>query len=147
MQLNPIEQPPVEQYYSASQATTGKYIEPIDRLKIMSPREWEILVLEFADALRNEGLYSDVYWYGGSGDKGRDIVARNAQNDDFDLYQCKQYDAKLTPSTVYSELGKLCFHTFNGSYQCPKNYFFVSPLGCGSKLLDLLVNHETILSP
>jgi len=48
----------------------------------------------------------------------------------------------LQPSTfaseVWSELGKLCYHTLTGEYTFPRQYFFVAPQGVGNALSKLL---------
>jgi hypothetical protein len=100
---------------------------------------WEEFILEWSESL--QPAYHSVVKLGGSGDKGRDIVAYTGdpQSDcDWDNYQCKHYERALTPVDAYVELGKLCHYTFIGDFTVPRKYRFVAPRGVGTKLHDLL---------
>jgi hypothetical protein len=70
---------------------------------------------------------------------GRDIIGI-CEGDErlWDNYQCKHYCHPLTPVDVWSELGKLAYHTKRGAFSYPRNYFFVAPQGAGTKLSNLL---------
>jgi hypothetical protein len=50
----------------------------------------------------------------------------------------------LAPTHVYVELGKLCYYTYKGDYTVPRKYFFISPLGVGTKLHDLLKKPDVL---
>lgn len=116
----------------------GVPIPAIDRLRLMSPTDWEIFILEWADSLKEK--YQDVQRCGGAGDMGRDVVGFEikGQPDPWDNYQCKHYNHALQPADIWRELGKLCYYTFIKQYTFPRNYFFVAPQGVGPALLQLL---------
>ena len=72
---------------------------------------------------------------------GRDVIAYKGDpntNPPWVNYQGKHYDAPLTPSEVYVELGKLCYYTFIGEFSIPERYFFAAPKGVGTKLSQLI---------
>lgn len=117
----------------------GTPIPAIDKLKIVSSDEYEDIVREWIAGYCQK-KYIGVRRVGGANDKGRDVVAFINNVNDYDNYQCKHYDHPLTPSDIWKELGKLCYYTFDGSYQLPQNYFFVAPQGIGPKLSDYLQN-------
>lgn len=115
----------------------GSPIPAIDKLKIVSPDEYEDIIREWI-AGYCEKKYVGVRKVGGANDKGRDVIAFINEIHDYDNYQCKHYDHPLAPSDIWKELGKLCYYTFDGSYKLPRKYFFVAPLGVGPKLSDYL---------
>ena len=121
---------------------TGPVIPHIDRLRMMNEDDFEDLVLEWAHEYL-QGKYDKIRQFGGSGDKGRDVLGYY-KDGEIDIYQCKQYSSLLSPSTFWVELGKLCYYTFEGEYKIPKNYFIVTSLGLGPTLLDLLDNPKKI---
>ncbi len=47
----------------------------------------------------------------GPGDRGRDVIGfeHDTAEDPWDNYQCKQYEKKLEPADIYSEIGKLVY--------------------------------------
>ncbi len=122
----------------ADVAQAGPAIPSLERLRIMSPAEWEDFILEWAHSLKSK--YQLVEKCGGAGDMGRDVVAyqTRGQTDPWDNYQCKHYDHPLLPTDVWCELGKLCYYTHIGEYTFPYAYHFVSPQGAGNKLSKLL---------
>ena len=122
----------------ADVASAGPAIPALERLRIMSPAEWEDFILEWAHSLKSK--YQVVEKCGGAGDMGRDVVAyqTSGQTDPWDNYQCKHYGHPLLPSDVWCELGKLCYYTHVGEYTFPREYYFVSPQGAGNKLSKLL---------
>lgn len=115
----------------------GTPIPAIDKLKIVSPNEYEDIIREWIAGYCQK-KYVGVRKVGGANDKGRDVVAFINEANDYDNYQCKHYDHPLAPSDVWKELGKLCYYTFDGSYKLPQKYFFVAPQGVGPKLSDYL---------
>ncbi len=117
----------------------GSPIPAIDKLKIVSPSEYEDIIREWIAGYCQK-KYVGVRKVGGANDKGRDVVAFINEAGDYDNYQCKHYDHPLAPSDVWKELGKLCYYTFDGSYKLPKKYYFVAPQGVGPKLSDYLQN-------
>src|SRR5262249_22987491 len=78
-----------------------------------------------------------------AGDQGRDVIGcveAVTTLGPWDNFQCKHYDAKLMPSEVLGEIGKVLYHTWKRHYSVPRFYYFVSPKGCGPKLRGLLQN-------
>jgi hypothetical protein len=132
--------PPPSAPPPAESTITGQYVPPIERLRILSPSQWEDFVLEWTHSLK--GKYEIVERCGAAGDQGRDIVAYPTKTDFtiWDNYQCKHYAKQLTPGDIWIELGKLCYYTFMGEYPSPREYYFVSPHGVGNKLSKLLRN-------
>ncbi len=130
----------------AESAITGLYVPPIERLRILSPLQWEDFVLEWAHSLKVK--YELVERCAGAGDQGRDIVAYETKDDDsiWDNYQCKHYPDPLTPGDIWIELGKLCYYTFIKEYPAPRQYYFVAPRGAGNKLSKLLRNPNLLRS-
>jgi hypothetical protein len=115
----------------------GSPIPAIDKLKIVSPDEYEDIIREWVAGYCQK-KYVGVRKVGGANDKGRDVVAFINAKGDYDNYQCKHYNHPLAPSDIWKELGKLCYYTFDGSYKLPQNYFFVAPHGVGPKLNEYL---------
>lgn len=116
----------------------GPAIPKIERLRIMSPSQWEDFALEWAHSLKEK--YHSVARCGGAGDMGRDVVAylNDGDTDAWDNYQCKHYNHPLVPTDVWVELGKLCYFTHQGEFTVPKKYYFSAPQGAGNKLSSLL---------
>lgn len=110
----------------------GLPVDPAKRLAGFSPEEFERFALEWIDGYLSE-KYVEVQSRGGAGDQGRDLIGwidlssvlpRRA-----DIYQCKHYKAKLGPSDVLPELGKLLYYTHRGDYPVPETYWLVSQKG------------------
>lgn len=123
---------------NASSVAIGQYVPPIERIKIISNSQWEDLILEWADSLRDK--YERVERCGGAGDMGRDVIAFAASEDSTDVwdnYQCKHYDHPLRPSDIWLELGKLVYYTYIDKFSYPRKYFFVAPQGAGTDLANL----------
>ncbi|MFZ1321132.1 MAG: ABC-three component system protein [Ignavibacteria bacterium] len=114
----------------------GSPIPAIDRLKIVSPDDFEDIVREWI-AGYCKTIYIKVWKAGGANDKGRDVVAILNSKNEYDNFQCKHYDHPLSPTDIWKELGKLCYYTYNKSFILPRKYFFVSPQGIGPKLVEL----------
>ncbi len=120
----------------------GPPVKPLDRIKLFSPDEWEKFVEEWLSTLKSK--YLKVDRLGGSGDKGRDVVATINQSGDWVNYQCKHYDHALYPSDIWLEIGKLVYYTKIGDYTYPSKYYFVAPQGIGTSVYDLLNNPNTM---
>jgi hypothetical protein len=115
---------------------SGQPIPAIERIRFFEPRAWEEFVLEWVDSLRSE--YERVERCGGAGDCGRDVIGiSKCGTGVWDNYQCKHYRDPLTPSDVWTELGKLVYYTYLGEYTYPRKYSFVAPKGAGNKLSRL----------
>ena len=131
----------MENYITSHQITYGKNITPNKRIELFSPSEWEELIEEWLELKKGE--YIEIERLGGSGDKGRDVVAyvsKDISNPPFvwDCYQCKHYDRPLMPIDVYVEFGKIIYYSYLAEYSIPRNYYLVSPKGYGTKLTTLL---------
>src|SRR5690625_4285763 len=130
---------------TAQTVSFGAPVPKIQRLKILSPDDWEIITEQWASTLN--GKYSRVRRLGGSGDKGIDIVGFHNDEDffsDWDNYQCKHYKSSLSPSHVTVEIGILIFYSFKKEYAPPLNYFFVAPHDIGSTLSNLILNPDEL---
>lgn len=116
-------------------------MEPVKILRGFSDEEFEIFTYHWVHFYL-KSKYVNVQIRTGAGDKGRDIVAwkdeASVSPRRWDLYQCKHYSEKLSPSMVSIELAKVCFYSFRNDYTIPDNYFLVSPLGVGPKLQDFI---------
>jgi hypothetical protein len=122
----------------------GLPIPKLDRLAHFNDVEFERFTLEWANgylAKHVPGVY-EIQWRGGAGDKGRDIIVW------FDppvvkprrcwLYQCKHYASRLGTDTAAVEIGKLLYHTSEGSFPVPEKFWFVTHKGVSNPLQDLL---------
>lgn len=140
----PPEVPPTP--LSPRDILVGQPLSAVQVIAAYSADEWERFVREWAyEALG--GRYAAVFLASGSGDKGRDVVAYDTEDpgtSPYDNFQCKHYDAPLTPGDVWLELGKLCWYTFQGEYRVPKRYYFVAPQGIGPLLLQTLEQPEQL---
>ena len=118
----------------------SKPLPPLQLLKVIDEDSFEEIVHEWAfEYLKSK--YEKVCRLGGTGDKGRDVVAySDCKNDIWDNYQCKHYAQKLNTSNVILEIGKLCYRCYLKEFTPPKKYYFVSPLGVVPKVHDLLRN-------
>jgi len=139
MKTNPLPQVTVTPaVLSAAQVAAGRLIAPLDRLRIMSPAEWEDFTLEYAHSLKTR--YDSVERHAGAGDMGCDVVARldgNASGP-WENHQCKHYKDALTPVDAIKEIGKCCYYASQGDITWPQAYYFVAPRGPGTKLSKLL---------
>ncbi|MCK2005127.1 hypothetical protein MZM54_27490 [[Brevibacterium] frigoritolerans] len=129
------------------QLLVGNYVLPSDRLKIVSPDEYEEIIEEWIFGYLHKE-YEKVVRVGGAGDKGRDVIAFVKDSRDgkevWDNYQCKHYDAPLAPSQMWVEFGKLCYYSFIGAYTTPRKYYLVCPNGVGGKLYDFILKPQTL---
>ena len=133
----PLCDPPSPAAVSPATVVAGPPVPAIERIKLFSDSQWEEFVLEWAHSLRR--TYARVERCGGAGDMGRDVIATcPGEQRVWDNYQCKHYDAPLTPSEVWVEFGKLIYYTFLGTFALPRRYYFVAPQGAGTKLSNLL---------
>lgn len=134
---NPLPLPSHPGAITPATVLTGPLIPAIERIRLFSDSQWEEFVLEWGDSLRQ--TYSRVDRCGGAGDRGRDIIAIvNDHESLWDNYQCKHYGAPLAPSDIWIEIGKLVYYTQAGVFTVPRRYYFVAPLGIGTKLSNLL---------
>lgn len=108
----------------------------------MSSDDYETFILEWIFGYLDK-KYTKTRSFAGAGDKGRDVVGYYSDGK-IDIYQCKHYDEKIAPTTLYPELGKLCYYTLEKHYPIPQSYYIAAPKGCGSSVLDLIDNPKTI---
>lgn len=128
-----------------SELTVGLQLDPVKKLAAFSPDVLEAVVEHWVRE-KVRGRYAEVVRFAGAGDKGRDVAAyeHGLQHGDWDNYQCKRYERKLAPATVWAELGKLVYWVTQGAFRTPKSYTFVAPLGCGAQTRDLLADHNRV---
>lgn len=107
----------------------------------MHDSDYEIIINEWTTDYIEKN-YKKVRAFAG-GNKGRDIVGYYGDGT-IDIYQGKHYKNKVTPTTLYVELGKLCHYTYIKEYPVPKNYLIVAPKGCGLDVLDLIDNPQSV---
>lgn len=143
----PIRKPESKYMLTSQDVTFGSAINPIKRMDIFSPDEFEMFIeLWVTETLSNE--YSKIVRCGGAGDMGRDVIAYINTDDDesiaWDNYQCKHYNTPLTPGNIWIEIGKLCYFTYIGEFTLPSNYYFVCQKGIGNSLNKLLENPEEL---
>jgi hypothetical protein len=117
-------------------------IPPTERIKSFSPDQFEEFILEWAIACVKT-IYKDVYRIGGAGDMGRDVIAEY-DNGEYDYYQCKRYEGKLSPNEYWIEFGKLCYYTYNKDIPVPQKYYIIASQGLGPKMLKLIKDSESI---
>lgn len=116
----------------------GPPIPAIDRLKIVSPDQFENIIREWVSGfLMKRGDYVSCKKCSGSGDMGRDVIGK-VDGVIWDNYQCKHYNSPLAPSEINVEFGKLIYYTYKNQFSLPRKYIFVSPQGAGPKLNQLL---------
>lgn len=143
--LEDIQTPPAAVAPTSAHVLHGLNIPAVKRIELFSADDWEVFVQEWAHSLLAQ--YKSVKRFAGSGDQGRDVVGfcdDNKFHGIWDLYQCKRYDDKLTPSDIWIELGKLVYHTHKDGIQPPRKYLFMAPKGVGIKLLKLLADDKKL---
>lgn len=128
---------------------TGMHTPVITQIKSMSPDDWEIFIEEWMTTRSAD--YFDFERLGGAGDQGRDVVGFVTSPvgvDDYqwDNYQCKHYSTPLSPSMIWCEIGKICYYSYVREYPFPRKYYFVAPLGIGTKLSNLLRSPDKLKS-
>lgn len=136
-------------YINSDLISAGKPILPIDRIKLMSPDDWEALIEEW---LETKDTYSlkNIERLGGSGDLGVDVIAyisdpkTNPNNYEWDCYQCKRYSDPLSPSSMWVEFGKVIYYSYNNDYTVPNNYYLIGTNGIGTKLKKYLQDSKKL---
>ncbi|MEP5339443.1 MAG: ABC-three component system protein [Algibacter sp.] len=140
----PLENPKKYKRLNNSMLLKGIGIPALKQLQVISADDFEAVVLEWAtDYLKNK--YEHVIKIGGAGDKGRDVIGYySIEKKECDYYQCKHYKSPLGVSTVYLELAKLCYYTFNDEIPVPNNYYFVAPQGITSNVQNFIDNPHVV---
>ena len=138
----------MNEYITARHISQGAYVNPTDRLKLMSSDDWEKFIEEWLDL--KDDKYIKTERLAGAGDMGRDIAAYitdpkdNPSNYEWDCYQCKHYEHPLRPSNVLVEFGKIIYYTFESKYPIPRKYYFIAPQGIGTSLSKLLQSESDL---
>lgn len=136
-------------YITSQQVSIGKQIDPIHRIKLMSPDEWEILVEEWLETTKKYNS-NKIERLGGSGDMGIDVIAyiTNPKNNplsyQWDCYQCKRYDKPLSPSSMWIEFGKVIYYSFIKEYPIPQKYYLIGTNDIGTSLKKYLNNPQKL---
>lgn len=122
----------------------GLPVNPLDRLGLFSPDEFERFILEWAEGFLKQRVpgVDDVQQRGGAGDKGRDIVvwfgAPGTPERHWILYQAKRYANAIGPATAAAEIAKVLFYAHRGDYSLPSEYWFVTHRGVTGDLQDMI---------
>jgi hypothetical protein len=144
-EFSPLGEPPTLRRRRGSELATGPPVDPGKRIAVSSPEDLENIVLYWLHQ-RIEHDYARIVRWAGSGDKGRDVAGYldRQSGSAWDNYQCKRLATKLSPGVIWSELGKLVYWTFKGSFESPRRYVFVSPKGVSPKTRELLEDSEAV---
>lgn len=131
--------------YPAPQKITIKEVDgdtrvPYERIKAYDDKEFELFIREWVVSLN--GKYQ-VRGFGGAGDKGRDVLAKDSQGKYY-YFQCKHYDHPLTPSDMIPEFGKLAYYTYTQEIPTPSEYYILAPQDIGATLSDLIDTPQKI---
>jgi hypothetical protein len=113
----------------------------IRQIVAMKDDELELFVDDWMS--RKKETYAETEIWAGSGDKGRDVVGYlTTQRHDgpWHLFQCKQLKVVLRLADVIKELGKVFYHSAEGSYPLPEEYFFVAPRGVARPVQELIAS-------
>ena len=140
-----IDPKPQESSFSPDHVNFGLPIPKEKRVQLFSPDEWECFTEEWASILKSS--YFRVVKFAGAGDKGLDVVGFTTKDsflDVWDNFQCKHYNHPLKPSDIWVEIGKLIYYTFTKEYTTPRSYYFIAPLGIGTKLQALLSDKDKL---
>lgn len=137
------------EYITSQQVSIGKQIDPIHRIKLMSPDEWEVLVEEWLETTKKYDS-NKIERLGGSGDMGIDVIAYitnpkdNPLDYQWDCYQCKRYDKPLTPSSMWIEFGKIIYYSFIEEYPKPQKYYLIGTNDIGTSLKKYLISPQKL---
>jgi hypothetical protein len=104
----------------------GLPINPLDRLKNFSDKEFERFTLEWATDYLAKKLpgVDQIQQRGGAGDKGRDIVVwldpPTVKPRRWRLFQCKHYDDRLTAPEAFEPLcSSICYPNQRVTFSFP----------------------------
>jgi len=144
LQEFPLDNPKKYRRLNNSMLLKGKGVPALKQLQVISPDDFEAVVLEWAtDFLIDK--YEHIIKIGGAGDKGRDVIGYySVERKECDYYQCKHYKSSLGVTAVYLELAKLCYYTYNEEIPIPKNYYFVAPQGITASVQNFIDNPQVV---
>lgn len=122
-------------------------LPPSAQIMHFSHEQWEQFI-EDACVERRIGSrrYAQVKRLGNAGDAGRDVEARltpQLTDSQWDLFQGKHYDHRLTPGDAFPELAKFFVNLDAGVFPAPRVYYFCSPQNAGPDLHDLFAAPTT----
>jgi hypothetical protein len=123
----------------------GKIIPPQQQILIYSAEEWEAFIHEWVESRKPR--YQKIVRLSGATDMGIDVAGlTDTKGFDgiWDNFQCKHYDAALTPGDALPEIAKMLWHSFQGAFTAPRIYRFMAPKGCGISLQRLLLKPDSI---
>lgn len=126
----------------SDQATYGRVVIPRKVIQTYDDEEWEVFIEEWVTSLSQN--YDSVQRFGGTGDRGVDVVGFKTSlgfEGEWDCFQGKHYDKSLTPSIAWPEILKMFLLPIdNENYLLPEKYYFIAPKGVGTLLNHLLKN-------
>jgi hypothetical protein len=121
---------------------------PSSLVQLFSAEDWEGFIEDCCRQNMGEGKkYKFVQKIGGAGDAGRDVEARftdSLDENQWDLYQAKQYGSAIGESILYPELAKVMYHIGCGTYPAPLNYYVCAPKNTTPMLHDLIAKPEIL---
>lgn len=132
MELVPLLKPKINLRLCQSEGS----IPPINAVRAMDEDSFEDFISEWLYTI-NAGEYTRIYRIGGSGDKGRDVIAERDEGP-ADIFQCKHYRSALSFGQALPEIGKLVTYTFHHDYPLPASYYFVAPWNLSSALQGIV---------
>jgi len=122
---------------------TGQAIPALTRLKIFDAESWEDVTLELVSYWKSK--YERIVRCGGGGDMGRDVIAYSKKGSIiWESFQCKHYKNKLNLSQALLEIGKLLYYAYKGEFTVPRKYYFVSPCGISTDLLNHVMDSKKL---
>lgn len=133
--------------HAAAHAKTGMAFEPALLVSLYSPDQWERFIEEWLQAFKND--FAMIRRLSGPGDRGLDVLAFTtvaAFDAPWHSFQCKRYGGPLSPSEMWTELGKIIYFSFikaspfDGAYSLPDKHVFVAPKDVGLTAQKLLLN-------
>ncbi|MDU0114015.1 ABC-three component system protein [Psychrosphaera aquimarina] len=126
---------------SAVSALAGEVISPLKRLQQMDDEDWEEFTCELATYWKTQ--YLRVNRVGGAGDMGRDVIAYTPDSQ-WENFQCKYYGSPLNLTDILLEIGKLCYHSYQGHFSMPVKYYFVAKSGLNGVSLNALKDSQKL---
>ena len=127
--------------HTSLDVSQGAPIPKLKRLEIFDEGTWEDITLELVHHWKTQ--YQKIVRCGGGGDLGRDVIAYTP-NGDWENFQCKYYAKPLTLDEAIREVGKLIYYSYKEDYPVPNKYYFVSPKGVTTQLLNHLMDSQKL---